>query len=265
MATPEPDVARRTQTQPPLGLGEDSETQRSTGFAGEQPPVVPLRRRLVEQLKDYPQLRERVEGFMLAQEWRKLAVEMQSHLDHDEKVVERAFWRDLWELLTRDPLRAAFPRGLAEQDEIRDHLTCFQGRLEKAREAARPAGSPYQDPERKQIAAEVLNYVDSMWNAADMLAARCRDDTKELLVSLNSCVEEIFKNLEEAHEAAAPTERAVPTATILDRPDADREARLGSPSRHHEHDGVESVNAAGNQAILPDVEAHWLGPRTKER
>jgi hypothetical protein len=262
MATPEQQVGLRTQTQPPLGRDE-SQTQRSTAFASEQPPVVPLRRRLVEQLKDYPQLRERVEGFMLAQEWRKLANEMESHLMNDEKVAERAFWRDLWGLLTQDPLRAAFPRGLAEQDEIRDHLACFQGRLDKARDAARPAGSPYQDPERKQIAAEVLDYVYSMWNAADMLAARCKDDTKELLVSLNSCVEEIFKNLEEAHEAEVPTERAAPAATILDRPDAD--ARLGSPSRHYEHDGVESVNAAGNQAIPPDVEAHWLGPRTEER
>lgn len=259
MSTPEQRVVdHRTYSQPPLG-GTDSATHRESGAAMER-PVVPLRRRVVERLRDYPQLRERVEGYMLAQEWRRLTDEMQSHLMQDDRVSQRDFWRDLWGLLTREQLRSAFPAALGQREEIRDDLACFKARLEKARNAARPARNPYQEPERKQIAADVLDHVDSMWNAADALATRCRDDAKDLLASLNSAVEEIFQDLEEAHDEATATERAASGGAFFERDDETLGIRQGSPSGTHGEDGVESVKAVGNQAAAADVEAHRLWP-----
>ena len=115
-------------------------------------------------------------------------------------------------------------------------------------------------PEHQQIAADVLDYVYSMWNASDALATRCRDDAKELLASLNSAVEEIFQDLEEAHEEATATERAAGGGAFLERDEATYGLRQGSPSGRHGEEGAESVKAAGNQAATPDVEAHRLWP-----
>jgi hypothetical protein len=257
MSTPEQHVDRRTSSPPPLALDE-SATQRQATLAGTR-PVVPLRRRVVERLRDYPQLRERIEGYMLALEWRRITDDMRAHLKQTAAVSEDNFWNELWKLLTAEQFGSTFPAALGGQDEIRTHIECFNGRLEQARDAAEPAGNPYQAAERKQIASDVFTHVSRMWKASNSLAMVCKNDVKDLLDSLNSAVEEIFHDLEEAHEEeATATERAA-NGGFFERDDATFGIRQGSPSGRHGDDGVD-VKGAGNQAATADVEAHRLWP-----
>jgi hypothetical protein len=244
-------------------------TASSRAETADNPTLVPMRRRLVDRLRlDYPQLRERVEGYILAQEWRRISELTRQHLmAHAQDFDEADFWEKLWDLLTRDLLRSRFPANLVKQAEVNEHVTSFRKGLDAANQSTSRAQNPFQAPQRKELAADVLASVEAMFGAADLLMTSCKDDARKLLESLNNCVDEILADIGEvAAEATATSERFRDDARQIDA-DAHETAsssRMGRGSKPATTGESEESYRVGVGVDGADFVGHSMRPTRKE-
>lgn len=237
---------------------------------GDNPTVVPMRRRLVDRLRfDYPQLREHVEGFILAQEWRRSSEAVRQHLTvQARKSQGDDFWDKLWDLLKGDLLRSRFPANLVKQAEVQEHVTAFRKGLDEASEWTSRGQNPYQAAERKTLAGDIYSSVEAMFASADALVTSCRDDARKLLERLNSCVDEILAEIGEGEEEATATNgrfRAAAQGIDGDPPGQATSSRMGRGSKPAAADGETGESyrvAVGVEGA--DFVGHSMRPTRKE-
>lgn len=207
---PEPHEAtdHRSATVVPAGVPEGSATQRQTRSTQGHRSMVPLRRVVLEQLREYPRLEALVDAYVRAHEWRRVSKEIEQHLlARRTRVKSDDFWAGMDQFLQGDMIASPAKSDQAGSAAMNVLIDEFRVALEKVRTNVDRARNYYAE-DRQELAADALSASRVMWGKAHALVGLCRDETSTLLRSLHSCVDEIFQAAEEAYEEEREVERA---------------------------------------------------------
>ncbi len=204
----------------PESYGERTTTDVRTTSAG----PLPVRRVLLEQLRNYPRLRDLVLGYLAVKASMAYYDQVMGDLDDAEGRLNHKFWAKLHQQLWAGALPAEFPDSLRTEAQFEALVTTLEKEHTNLRREALAGRKPHQSAQSFPVAYDA---VSAMVEAAPPLASLFEQQARKLLNDVYYAVSKIFDeeqmlpsnigateretgpSLAEAVDRLAPTERAV--------------------------------------------------------